>query len=166
MRQLRCRLGLTHLKFQSTHPHGVRRRKRKKRPRKRLFQSTHPHGVRPGTYENYSLCVKFQSTHPHGVRHLVLDTVKTASSFQSTHPHGVRHLVLDTVKTASSFQSTHPHGVRPGHDRRRAKLDGVSIHAPSRGATFVIHIFAVRSCFNPRTLTGCDLLSYLTIEKI
>ena len=120
--------------FQSTHPHGVRRRKRKKRPRKRLFQSTHPHGVRPGTYENYSLCVKFQST----------------------HPHGVRHLVLDTVKTASSFQSTHPHGVRPGHDRRRAKLDGVSIHAPSRGATFVIHIFAVRSCFNPRTLTGCD----------
>ena len=113
-------------------------------PNSTAFQSTHPHGVRPGTYENYSLCVKFQST----------------------HPHGVRHLVLDTVKTASSFQSTHPHGVRPGHDRRRAKLDGVSIHAPSRGATFVIHIFAVRSCFNPRTLTGCDLLSYLTIEKI
>ena len=157
MRQLRCRLGLTHLKFQSTHPHGVRRRKRKKRPRKRLFQSTHPHGVRPGTYENYSLCVKFQST----------------------HPHGVRHLVLDTVKTASSFQSTHPHGVRPGHDRRRAKLDGVSIHAPSRGATSKLRRLTPQRKvsihapsrgatiqrsgaateqhrFNPRTLTGCD----------
>ena len=121
--------------FKATHPHGVRRITSAAGFYGNWFQSTHPHGVRPGTYENYSLCVKFQST----------------------HPHGVRHLVLDTVKTASSFQSTHPHGVRPGHDRRRAKLDGVSIHAPSRGATFVIHIFAVRSCFNPRTLTGCDI---------
>ena len=121
------------------------------------FQSTHPHGVRPfrhGRDRHRHTC--FNPRTLTGCDCIGCGLMCIFMVFQSTHPHGVRHLVLDTVKTASSFQSTHPHGVRPGHDRRRAKLDGVSIHAPSRGATFVIHIFAVRSCFNPRTLTGCD----------
>ena len=58
--------------------------------------------------------------------------------FQSTHPHGVRlqHAVYD--KTKRKFQSTHPHGVRRGTTHRTAKRDRVSIHAPTRGATFTI----------------------------
>ena len=35
----------------------------------------------------------------------------------------------------SSFQSTHPHGVRPAVRRGHCKAVGVSIHAPTRGAT-------------------------------
>ena len=33
------------------------------------------------------------------------------------------------------FQSTHPHGVRPSGDGARIDSTGVSIHAPTRGAT-------------------------------
>jgi len=33
------------------------------------------------------------------------------------------------------FQSTHPRGVRPGVASVTGRRDGVSIHAPARGAT-------------------------------
>ena len=56
------------------------------------FQSTHPHGVRRRPFRAFSSIPMFQSTHPHGVR---LSTThypaRYASAFQSTHPHGVRH---------------------------------------------------------------------------
>ena len=77
--------------------------------------------------------------------------------FQSTHPHGVRPLHELELVREGAFQSTHPHGVRPSPRPRyryrwcfnprthtgcddwatragRARL--VSIHAPTRGATF------------------------------
>ena len=54
------------------------------------FQSTHPHGVRR-TYKRGTLIVtKFQSTHPHGVRLSEILTSNGTQTFQSTHPHGVR----------------------------------------------------------------------------
>ena len=54
------------------------------------FQSTHPHGVR--LYTDNGICPKgmFQSTHPHGVRLSVNSTRLKLAMFQSTHPHGVR----------------------------------------------------------------------------
>ena len=56
------------LEFQSTHPHGVRRKKIMSGKDTIKFQSTHPHGVRPN--RRLVLCTDhvFQSTHPHGVR--------------------------------------------------------------------------------------------------
>ena len=47
--------------------------------------------------------------------------------------------------------------MRPFALTRRSK---VSIHAPTRGATFVpFSNVVIYDCFNPRTHTGCDLLS-------
>ena len=72
------------------------------------------------------------------------------------------HTGCDIQKRSTSsqshlFQSTHPHGVRPTTSAFISVAALVSIHAPTRGATFV-HIFGFRLDvgFNPRTHTGCD----------
>ncbi len=99
------------------------------------FQSTHPHGVRLNPFANVSGVVAFQSTHPHGVRRLSLHGAFAANGFQSTHPHGVRLLPL----------------ILP-HFKKE-----VSIHAPARGATWMLPgSSAISISFNPRTRTGCD----------
>ena len=55
------------------------------------------------------------------------------------------------------FQSTHPHGVRL-NVRSPTTFNGfVSIHAPTRGATFSSRFSPYLDLgFNPRTHTGCD----------
>ena len=58
--------------------------------------------------------------------------------FQSTHPRGVRHPVPFMVAKGSLFQSTHPRGVRLCTSCKTKKVMQVSIHAPTRGATFNI----------------------------
>ena len=55
--------------------------------------------------------------------------------FQSTHPHGVRPLAKAMYLPALQFQSTHPHGVRLDYIKHLHLYQGVSIHAPTRGAT-------------------------------
>ena len=76
------------------------------------FQSTHPHGVRqkenPWAFETE----EFQSTHPHGVRqHRSLPTMsercfnpRTLTGCDNKRSLAYVHGIL--------FQSTHPHGVR------------------------------------------------------
>ena len=60
-----------------------------------------------------------------------------STTFQPTHPHGVRRPVgLSPCLRGLLFQPTHPHGVRRNHDENNRDR---------------------RSCFNPRTRTGCDL---------
>ena len=101
----------------------------------------------------------FQSTHPHGVRQHRLCRKSRLPKFQSTHPHGVRQSLQAFGHFCMRFQSTHPHGVRPDCRVFDIAQAGVSIHAPTRGATdchIRFHCFHVR--FNPRTHTGCDLV--------
>ena len=104
----------------------------------------------------------FQSTHPHGVRPIQYVESVWWREFQSTHPHGVRQSSESYRKSTQKFQSTHPHGVRRVAVSHCLRLGCVSIHAPARGATW----HSRREClffyrFNPRTRTGCDLLSGL-----
>ena len=102
----------------------------------------------------------FQSTHPHGVRHDHPEATPLECWFQSTHPHGVRLLLRTSCARCSMFQSTHPHGVRHKTLWVSCFLNYVSIHAPTRGATSqFLRYFALSSCFNPRTHTGCDVFS-------
>ena len=55
------------------------------------------------------------------------------------------------------FQSTHPRGVRLGQWGYESYSNGVSIHAPARGATIAeTGIIQFIACFNPRTREGCD----------
>ena len=77
--------------------------------------------------------------------------------FQSTHPHGVRQRQWHIPCPLACFNPrTHT-----GCDREAAEsieaVTRVSIHAPTRGATFCVgsQIALLRS-FNPRTHTGCD----------
>ena len=105
-------LRLTLLKFQSTHPHGVRRASIKNllrqfsfNPRTRTGCDVGIDDSRLGSYVsihapargatdagfNAADTTVFQSTHPHGVRLCHFANLWREMRFQSTHPHGVRH---------------------------------------------------------------------------
>jgi len=124
------------------------------------FQSTHPRGVRPPYQKFYLNLLPFQSTHPRGVRLLYLGVLFQAHLFQSTHPRGVRRYgkcfnnrgnfsfnprtregcdyscSVILIFPGIVFQSTHPRGVR-------------------RGLLWTVFCRADTS-FNPRTREGCD----------
>ena len=143
--------------FQSTHPHGVRplcllrmMRATSFNPRthtgcdllqstaastQQRFQSTHPHGVRHNDALPAATLKTFQSTHPHGVRPYCTRLYLSDYKFQSTHPHGVRRTLSEASRGRWRFQSTHPHGVRRQRSAVSGRGGGVSIHAPTRGAT-------------------------------
>ena len=78
--------------------------------------------------------------------------------FQSTHPRGVRRALPRASVGRAGFQSTHPRGVRLRLDEGIPQRPQVSIHAPTRGATFGRYeLGAGRNGFNPRTHAGCDI---------
>ena len=77
--------------------------------------------------------------------------------FQSTLPHGERLQAAEDAAAELEFQSTLPHGERHGVEGIQAALNGVSIHAPARGATSLGFSYIPRlSGFNPRSRTGSD----------
>jgi len=108
-----------------------------------------------GTY----LCCQFQSTHPRGVR-LLLEVCGDLTDEVSIHAptrgatllcnparlyycsfnprtHAGCDPMLSTPNcSATQFQSTHPRGVRPKWSPIAQQVLDVSIHAPTRGATF------------------------------
>ena len=99
------------------------------------FQSTHPRGVRLGFtwYGFRMICVSIHAPTRGATAPLLASPPRQL--FQSTHPRGVRlNLDYSMMKTIE-FQSTHPRGVRHEiHvDNELSRI--VSIHAPTRGAT-------------------------------
>ena len=143
------------------------------------FQSTHPRGVRPKQFDQNTIFFKFQSTHPRGVRPLPLLLSVHSSRFQSTHPRGVRlpwifttvlyinfnprtHVGCDGTKFvehclyvisihAPTWGATTINGITPISTR-------ISIHAPTWGATFARgYLERQEKHFNPRTHVGCDI---------
>jgi len=148
------------IKFQSTHPRGVRLwNSATIMMSHRRFQSTHPRGVRlQDPYPHESPSYKFQSTHPRGVRQ---------------NPSGSSWSIMYCFNPRTREGCDHPHhpaalahsGFNP---RTREGCDAsicwrlrgrfwVSIHAPARGATLYSSILTTPACrFNPRTREGCD----------
>ena len=122
-----------------------------------MFQSTHPHGVRR-VPPSHPLCISSFNPRTHmgcDARTGVYDTglsvsihaptwgatrcmytIITYRQFQSTHPHGVRQRYIYNIYVYFVFQSTHPHGVRRVVASSIADEGGVSIHAPTWGATW------------------------------
>ena len=101
------------LTFQSTLPHGERRRSpsvsgvpRYFNPRSRMGSDL------AATYSSKNLDT-FQSTLPHGERPASPDSTSSTNEFQSTLPHGERQSTARITSTSESFQSTLPHGERP-----------------------------------------------------
>ncbi len=67
---------------------------------------------------------------------------------------------------ASMFQSTLPHGERPTSLLKGMGFTQVSIHAPARGATTLCsHNLPPQKCFNPRSRTGSDFISFGYIKS-
>ena len=168
------------------------------------FQSTHPRGVRPEPPGARSVDNGFQSTHPRGVRLPHKTSTLSISGFQSTHPRGVRPMDRILISLLLRFNPRTrvgcdvaeywpARGLYEGFNpRTRVGCDepdyngwldahGVSIHAPAWGATsfgsrhstlnlsfnprtrvgcdFIVDfILSLEDCFNPRTRVGCDLL--------
>ena len=174
----------SHSKFQSTHPLGVRPSKSKLKLSSYSFNPRTHSGCDSSSALASSFARSFQSTHPLGVRQ-AFDTICSLSAeFQSTHPLGVRLNYRNFKNLVNMFQSTHPLGVRLSAQSWAFRCQVVSIHAPTRGATFVsekIATFAAVSIhaptrgathinikflklfksFNPRTHSGCDCTWHL-----
>ena len=127
-------------------------------PRWKKFQSTHPHGVRRISKAPWLRRLGVSIHAPaRGATKAAEDGKLTDDEFQSTHPHGVRHETIYDALMLLEFQSTHPHGVRQDPPYMQVRLGGfnprtrtgcdqvsvscerypydVSIHAPARGAT-------------------------------
>ncbi len=144
------------LKFQSTHPRGVRLSSNENRAARKSFNPRtregcddsmviagyHSWGFNPRTREgcdylalSYHAVYVFQSTHPRGVRPLALTCCDV--SVVSIHaPARGATLCNNVTSICWLFQSTHPRGVRLSI--KDASLPYiVSIHAPARGATYI-----------------------------
>ena len=106
----------------------------------------------------FSTHTAFQFTHPGGVRRQEDGYPPTHYLFQFTHPGGVRLYLTIYSLDGGLFQFTHPGGVRPSAESLGIRSPQVSIHAPGRGATPVVHTVRRRTLgFNSRTREGCDV---------
>ncbi len=77
--------------------------------------------------------------------------------FQSTPPRGGRPAKRRGIKPEDLFQSTPPRGGRRAKVQRELQIFGVSIHAPTRGATKTLRAKKnYRQSFNPRPHAGGD----------
>ena len=77
------------------------------------FQSTHPHGVRRPWMMFGRWCIPGFNPRTHtGCDAIGRGLTQPMKMFQSTHPHGVRHFAVNAPPNNGRFQSTHPHGVR------------------------------------------------------
>ena len=100
------------------------------------FQSTHPHGVRRAAVARIYRpgCVSIHAP-SRGATLAKLRQMLRVSMFQSTHPHGVRHRAR-IVWFIPFFVSIHAPSRGATLESDAELRDAyVSIHAPSRGAT-------------------------------
>ena len=123
------------VQFQSTLPQGERRYCNQIATCLHGFQSTLPQGER--RFKNYKLAAtaKFQSTLPQGERRTQRSLISSAQLFQSTLPQGERLYAFHDCWNYIEFQSTLPQGERLAEGVRNTPYMGISIHAPTRGAT-------------------------------
>ena len=128
------------MRFQFTHPGGVRRYGQSNGQRSSCFNSRTREGCDGAGDWLSDFVIMFQFTHPGGVRREARALLLPFLKFQFTHPGGVR-------------RDVYPHAL---------PLTLVSIHAPGRGATQVDSPSnSTETCFNSRTREGCDWLQGL-----
>ena len=107
----------------------------------------------------------FQSTHPLGVRHELFNANMQSLMFQSTHPLGVRPRILCRIRMYRSFNPRTHSGCDLQQQAGNGSY-GVSIHAPTRGATQLAKVEdTAEGSFNPRTHSGCDMQMDIVIHR-
>ena len=92
-----------------------------------------------GTVAISSVGCIFQSTLPQGERQGLTDTAIPRQRFQSTLPQGERRRKRCQFSKAEIFQSTLPQGERHNSGIYFLTRTDISIHAPTRGATAILH---------------------------
>ena len=100
------------------------------------FQSTHPHGVRPfrhGRDRHRHTC--FNPRTLTGCDCIGCGLMCIFMVFQSTHPHGVRRLTIIGGRNGQGVSIHAPSRGATVTMPSRTNSSKVSIHAPSRGAT-------------------------------
>ena len=147
------------VRFQSTHPRGVRRTAA---ARSRAGELVSIHAPAWGATRRGSHQISASGGFNPRTR-VGCDPSRNCMSsltcrFQSTHPRGVRLRERFSIDSMDEFQSTHPRGVRLANVLWQQVMVPVSIHAPAWGAT-TARGRRRRNCgrFNPRTRVGCDL---------
>ena len=122
--------------FQSTLPRGERLAKKLIFKAQIMFQSTLPRGerLRP-EYVTFQNQFMFQSTLPRGERLLIQRTSRLSDVRFNPRSHEGSDLVI--IFTVFSFLCFNPRSHEGSDTLRRGKKIsiGVSIHAPTRGAT-------------------------------
>ena len=107
------------------------------------------------------------------LHHVSISFMKKLALYKCFNPRthtGCDSLKLSFTLSLPKFQSTHPHGVRLVPKEYNAKGIGVSIHAPTRGATAtftstLVAILAVVSIHAPtRGATVCKVTYYKSIN--
>ena len=144
------------------------------------FQSTHPSGVRLRVVGLGLGATYFNPRTPVGCDVARNRPMRLSSKFQSTHPSGVRLFFTCFHRTTSGISIHAPQWGATGKPTLPTRVAIISIHAPQWGATPVIPV-AGQTCpisihapqwgattwhsptavpwryFNPRTPVGCDL---------
>ena len=101
-----------------------------------MFQSTHPRGVRLAVQGSTDHLQLFQSTHPRGVRLAILQIKKCKSkSFNPRTHEGCDKCPVVIVFSVCSFNPRTHEGCDIWREQREFNRQ-VSIHAPTRGATY------------------------------
>ena len=143
--------------FQSTHPRGVRRREQDSLQRRRKVSIHAP--ARGATREQDSL-QRRRKVSIHAPARGATDFKKIGwrrKEFQSTHPRGVRPTRNGPKHPSWSFNPRTREGCDLDSNGIGKVIDGVSIHAPARGATGLKSPpRCLGTSFNPRTREGCD----------
>ena len=102
-----------HLKFQSTHPSGVRRPVRVLAAQSQISIHAPQWGATRRQYARGRFRWYFNPRTPVGCDRFIRKPSSRNCLFQSTHPSGVRPMTPLTSISRPEFQSTHPSGVRP-----------------------------------------------------
>ena len=79
---------------------------------------------------------KFQSTLPRRERHHIANGYENDGLFQSTLPRRERQLTGCITIPNIKFQSTLPRRERQSDQKRCISMKAISIHAPTKGATY------------------------------
>ena len=125
-----------------------------------VFQSTLPRGERHPAFHQINNCLSYFNPRSHeGSDLTAFPKFPSVTTFQSTLPRGERLNGLKTAVTTAIFQSTLPRGERPNANWNGRPRNYISIHAPTRGATFCkIKMRLIIHNFNPRSHEGSDAI--------
>ena len=94
--------------------------------------------MRPSSVTPASHFIRFQSTHPRRVRLMVVPSSVAVNEFQSTHPRRVRLVRFIPLFRNFSVSIHAPTKGATWHSYPEGRQVQVSIHAPTKGATLYI----------------------------